>query len=144
MSETTAPISPDLLEILRDPRAVQEPEKYGPDPGKLELVHDCWLVSNDTGYKYPIKDGIPVMLIEEGARWKDTAVADLPVPPPDSEPTDDNPLAAIDPTYETQSSNRFYLMLAAGVIFGIIGLAVFLRKRAGSTADAPALEADAA
>jgi hypothetical protein len=32
--------------------------------------------------KYPIRDGIPVMLIEEGKKWKETAVEDLPVPPP--------------------------------------------------------------
>jgi len=83
MSETTPPlpISADLLEILRDPKAVQEPTKYGPDPGRLELAHNCWLISKDTGYKYPIKDGIPVMLIEEGEKWKDTPVDELPVPP---------------------------------------------------------------
>ena len=31
---------------------------------------------------YPIRDGIPVMLIEEGRKWIDVDVADLPVPPP--------------------------------------------------------------
>jgi uncharacterized protein YbaR (Trm112 family) len=88
MSETTQelPISEDLLQILRDPAAVQEPEKYGPDPGQLELVHNAWLVSKDTGYKYPIKDGIPIMLIEEGVRWKDTAIEDLPMPPESADP----------------------------------------------------------
>ena len=84
MSQTTeTPISPDLLEILRCPVAVQADE-YGDDPGRLELVHGCWLVCADTGMKYPIRDGIPVMLIEEGEKWKETAVADLPVPPPPS------------------------------------------------------------
>ena len=80
--ETPSPISPDLMEILRDPQAIQEGARYGADPGRLELVHGSWLVSADTGYKYPIRDGIPVMLIEEGARWKDTPVDALPVPPP--------------------------------------------------------------
>jgi uncharacterized protein YbaR (Trm112 family) len=32
--------------------------------------------------KYPIVDGIPIMLIEEGEKWKNVAVDDLPVPPP--------------------------------------------------------------
>jgi uncharacterized protein YbaR (Trm112 family) len=32
--------------------------------------------------KYPIRDGIPVMLIDEGMKWRNTAVAELPVPPP--------------------------------------------------------------
>jgi len=76
------PISPELLEILRDPLAVQDKETYGDDPGRLELVHNCWLISKDTGLKYPIKDGIPVMLIEEGQKWKDVDIDDLPVPPP--------------------------------------------------------------
>ena len=83
MSETEdLPISERLLEILRDPAAVQDRDAYGDDPGRLELVHNCWLVSADTGYKYPIKDGIPVMLVEEGEKWKDTLIDDLPVPPP--------------------------------------------------------------
>jgi hypothetical protein len=76
------PISEELLEILRCPQAVQEKEKYGDDPGRLELVKGCWLVSADSGLKYPIREGIPVMLIEEGEKWRDTAVEDLPVPPP--------------------------------------------------------------
>ena len=80
-NEQTSPISPELLEILRCPVAVQSTE-YGEDPGRLELVHDCWLVSADTQMKYPIRDGIPVMLIEEGQKWKDTPVDQLPVPPP--------------------------------------------------------------
>ena len=76
--ETLSPISPDLLEILRDPQALQQAGRHAADPSRLELVHGSWLVSADTGYKYPIRDGIPVMLIEEGARWKDTPVDALP------------------------------------------------------------------
>lgn len=75
------PISPELLEILRCPLAVQSKE-YGEDPGRLRLVKNSWLISDDSGLKYPIRDGIPVMLIEEGQKWKDVAEADLPVPPP--------------------------------------------------------------
>lgn len=82
MSESALPISPELLEILRDPYAIQQSQEQGGDPGRLELVHNSWLVSPETGYKYPIRDGIPVMLIEEGRRWRETAVSDLPVPPP--------------------------------------------------------------
>lgn len=75
------PISRELLEILRCPLAVQS-KAYGPDPGRLELAHNCWLVCADSGLKYPIRDGIPIMLIEEGMKWKEVAVEDLPVPPP--------------------------------------------------------------
>jgi hypothetical protein len=76
-----SPISPELLEILRCPLAVRSDE-YGDDPGRLELLHDCWLVCADSGMKYPIRNGIPVMLIEEGEKWRGTAVTNLPVPPP--------------------------------------------------------------
>lgn len=79
--ENEMPISPELLEILRCPVAVQSNE-LGEDPGKLELVHNTWLVCHDTNMKYPIRDGIPVMLIEEGEKWKDIPVEKLPVPPP--------------------------------------------------------------
>ncbi len=80
-NNTDLPISPELLEILRCPLAVQSKE-YGDDPGRLRLVKNSWLVSDDSGLKYPIRDGIPVMLIEEGQKWQNTAEADLPVPPP--------------------------------------------------------------
>lgn len=75
-------INSDLLDLLRCPVAVRNKD-LGEDPGRLELVHDCWLVCADSGMKYPIRDGIPVMLIEEGEKWKNTAVEDLPVPPPE-------------------------------------------------------------
>jgi uncharacterized protein len=84
MAENTPPaIDPELMAILRCPVAVHYKDR-GDDPGKLELVHGYWLVSADSGYKYPIRNGIPVMLIEEGEKWKDTPVEDLPVPPPDA------------------------------------------------------------
>ena len=87
MADETPPdavISPDLLDILRCPEAVHYTDR-GDDPGRLELVHGCWLVSADSGYKYPIRDGIPVMLIEVGRKYKDVLVADLPVPPPNED-----------------------------------------------------------
>lgn len=74
-------VSPQLLEILRCPEAVHFTDK-GEDPGRLELVKDCWLVCADSGNKYPIVDGIPVMLVDVGRKWRDTPVEDLPVPPP--------------------------------------------------------------
>ena len=73
------PIDDSLLEILRCPVAVQS---AGEDPGRLRLLREAWLVCDESGYKYPIRDGIPVMLVEEGARWKDTSEDQLPVPPP--------------------------------------------------------------
>ena len=71
-------ISEDLLEILRCPACVREHE------GLLVLHQDTWLVCQEPecGRKYPIKDDIPVMLIEEGDKWVSVSVDELPVPPP--------------------------------------------------------------
>jgi uncharacterized protein YbaR (Trm112 family) len=118
------PISRDLLEILRDPLAVQEPEKYGDDPGQLELVGDYWLVSKDTGLKYPIRDGIPVMLIDEGMKWKDTAVADLPMPPPaDSAAATPRPEGVLSP-----ANSKSNIPIIGAVVAGGVGLLLLLRR----------------
>jgi uncharacterized protein YbaR (Trm112 family) len=78
-----ANISPELLEILRCPHCVSGATRQpGEDPGKLTLVKDAWLVQPECGRKYPIRDGIPIMLIQEGEKWINTKVEDLPVPPP--------------------------------------------------------------
>lgn len=133
---TQSPISPDLLEILRDPQAIQEGDKYGADPGRLELVRGVWLVSADTGYKYPIRDGIPVMLIEEGARWKDTPVDALPVPPPAAEPP---PVTrAIEATSTTQPAPDYRLLLAAGaILLFLLAIMSLSRKRPANHSEFP-------
>ena len=69
-------VSSELLEILRCPACVQEKE------GLLELFKETWLVCDDCNRKYPITEDIPVMLIEEGDKWVQTPVDELPVPPP--------------------------------------------------------------
>lgn len=47
---------------------------------KVELTREHWLVCQDAECrrKYPIRDDIPQMLIEEGDRYRDTEVDDLP------------------------------------------------------------------
>jgi uncharacterized protein YbaR (Trm112 family) len=81
-TQNTSPtINPLLLEILRCPVAVRAANR-GQDPGRLRLVRDCWLVCDESGMKYPIRDGIPIMLIEEGEKWRDVDENNLPVPPP--------------------------------------------------------------
>lgn len=71
-------VSQDLLEILRCPACVREKQ------GMLKLVKDTWLVCQepDCKRKYPIRDDIPVMLIEVGDKWVNTSEDALPVPPP--------------------------------------------------------------
>jgi uncharacterized protein len=70
MSDSHSTLNAAFLEILRCPVAVHYKDK-GEDPGKLRLVHNGkWLVCDDSGYKYPIVDGIPRMLVEIGEKYK--------------------------------------------------------------------------
>lgn len=70
-------VAQELLEILRCPADVRN----GPTAGLLDLVHDgTWLVCRDCGRKYPIKNDIPIMLIEEGDKYKNTPVEQLGAP----------------------------------------------------------------
>ncbi len=65
---TKRSISPELLEILACPA----------DKGPVELMVDSegkeWLVNRRNGYRYPVEDGIPIMLIEEGEKHKDPSL----------------------------------------------------------------------
>jgi hypothetical protein len=69
-------LSQDFLDILRCPACVREKE------GLLEYYREAWLICQDCGRKYPVNDDIPVMLIDVGDKWAQTAKADLPVPAP--------------------------------------------------------------
>lgn len=76
-------VSQDLLEILRCPACVSGPTRRpGNDPGRLRLVNNVWLVclEEGCGRKYPIKDDIPIMLIEEGDKYINTPVEELGLP----------------------------------------------------------------
>ncbi len=54
-------VSQDLLDILVCPDDKQD----------LEYVDGKWLVCHTCGRQYPIVDGIPVMLIEVGDKYRD-------------------------------------------------------------------------
>lgn len=58
-------VSKDLLDILRCPACVREKD------GLLEYYKESWLICQDCGRKYPIRDDIPVMLIEEATTVDD-------------------------------------------------------------------------
>ena len=66
-------LSPDLKEILACPKCKGDLE-FHEDRAEIHCPR-CRLA-------FAIRDGIPVMLIEEGDKWVQTAVEDLPVPPP--------------------------------------------------------------
>lgn len=78
---TDAPkIDAKLLEVLRCPVGVK---MGGDNPGALSIAHGgWWLVCAQSGYKYPVIDGIPHTIPEVGEQWKDTPTESLPVPPP--------------------------------------------------------------
>lgn len=71
-------VSAELLEILRCPADVRN----APDAGMLDLVRTDspvpFLVCRDCGRKYPIKNDIPIMLIDEGDKYQKTAIEELP------------------------------------------------------------------
>lgn len=71
-------VSADLLEILRCPADVRN----GPNAGLLDLVRADsavpFLVCRDCARKYPIKNDIPIMLIEEGDKYQKTPIEQLP------------------------------------------------------------------
>jgi uncharacterized protein YbaR (Trm112 family) len=69
-------VHPDLLEILRCPACVREKD------GLLDFYKESWLICKDCGRKYPVVDDIPVMLIDEGDKWKSMQKVSLPIPPP--------------------------------------------------------------
>ena len=55
-------VSEELLEILRCPNCVREKD------GLLEYYKESWLICQDCDRKYPIRDDIPVMLIDEAEK----------------------------------------------------------------------------
>ncbi len=61
-------VRPELIERLVCPA----------DKGPLDLVDGKWLVNRRNGYRYPITDGIPVMLVEVGERYRDPALITAP------------------------------------------------------------------
>lgn len=70
-------VSQELLDILRCPACAQN------QGGVLDYYKESWLICRDCGRKYPIRQDIPVMLIDEGDQWVNVAAETLPVPPPD-------------------------------------------------------------
>ncbi|MCS6842836.1 MAG: Trm112 family protein [Caldilineales bacterium] len=64
-SELGGALDPELLKILVCPL----------DRGPLKLSEDGkWLINPRNGYRYPIRRGIPVMLVEEGRKYQDTSL----------------------------------------------------------------------
>ena len=68
--ETTSEIDPRLLEILVCP-LTKAPLRYDREAQEL--------ISEEAGLAYPIRDGIPIMLVDEARRLRDD---EMPGKPP--------------------------------------------------------------
>jgi uncharacterized protein len=60
-------ISQDLLEILACPDCKKPVRREDAAPGDNA---QAWLVCTGCGLRYPVRDDIPIMLIEEASRPK--------------------------------------------------------------------------
>lgn len=83
---TNSALNDELVQLLRCPVALQENQNKGTDavddPGRLRLSQNgLWLICDETGCKYPITNGLPVMLPEVGERYRGTPEAELPDSP---------------------------------------------------------------
>jgi uncharacterized protein YbaR (Trm112 family) len=68
------------MDILRCPACASGGQGELPDPGQLDLWEKSWLVCQDCQRKYPIRNQIPVLLIEEGDKHQKTSLDDLGTP----------------------------------------------------------------
>jgi uncharacterized protein YbaR (Trm112 family) len=119
-------VSQELLEILRCPNCVRN----GPDAGLLDHEGN-WLICHDCDRKYPIRDDIPVMLIEEGERFQDVPREELPeVPPPEERPALSVPPIPSLPGEDRQKLFLILLGLALGI--GVAVLVVYRLRQAES------------
>jgi uncharacterized protein YbaR (Trm112 family) len=116
-------VSQELLDILRCPSCVRD----GPEAGLLDHEGN-WLICSSCDRKYPIRDDIPVMLIEEGDRFKDVAREELPEVPPSEER---KPVAATPQAPEAMDERQKLFLLLVGLAAGalLILLLVKLLKR---------------
>jgi uncharacterized protein YbaR (Trm112 family) len=71
MTEPSPQIDPKLLEIIVCP-LTKAPLRY--DRAAQELISD------EAGLAYPIRDGIPIMLVDEARRLDDRPPQALPAP----------------------------------------------------------------
>jgi uncharacterized protein YbaR (Trm112 family) len=71
--EVTPEIDPRLLEILVCP-LTKAPLRYDREAREL--------ISEEAGLAYPIRDGIPIMLVDEARKLRDDEMLAKPSPPP--------------------------------------------------------------
>ena len=85
-----------------------------------------WLLCTDCDRKYPIRDDIPVMLIDEGDRFANLALEDLPDIPPPEKP---HPAPAAPPLAREPIGDLipYVLLGVAGLVAGLV-VVLLIRK----------------
>ena len=114
-------VSQELLGILRCPSCVSQ----GPDAGHLDRAGN-WLICGDCDRAYPIRDDIPVMLIEEGDRYRGVPRAELPEVPPAEVPA---PVTSGFSEAEGLTEEQTLFVALVGLLVGL-GLVLFFVSRA--------------
>jgi len=104
-------VSQELLEILRCPDCVRN----GAEAGLLDHAGN-WLICRDCDRKYPIREDIPVMLVEEGERFRHVARESLPETPPSEERA---PLASLPALPQSAEDRQRLILTIVGVALGI-------------------------
>jgi uncharacterized protein YbaR (Trm112 family) len=111
------------LGILRCPSCVSQ----GPDAGHLDRAGN-WLICDDCERAYPIRDDIPVMLIEEGDRFRGVPRSELPEAPPPEAPAPAL-VSSSSSGAEAAMDEQTLILAAIGLLVGV-GLVLFLVARA--------------
>lgn len=117
-------VSQELLDILRCPNCVRD----GPESGVLNREGN-WLICGDCERKYPIRDEIPVMLVEEGERYQHLSIEELPTVPPAEERALAVASAGGLPALSDKQRLALTLIGAAVGIGLVVGLVMLLRDR---------------
>jgi len=115
-------VSRELLAILRCPVCVHNQPEGG------VLSHQgSWLICQDCDRKYPIRDDIPVMLIDEGDRFRALLADELPaIPPPEKlQPMPRPPM----PAGSGGQAILPYLLLGAAGLLGGLFVVWLIRER---------------
>jgi hypothetical protein len=102
----------------------------GKRPGGGHLEREgSWLVCAECERAYPIRDGIPVMLIEEGDRYRGVSPEELPEPPPPEISTSTPPAGAVAPAELTEERTLFLVLMGLLLGAGLVALLVSRAKK---------------
>jgi hypothetical protein len=97
----------------------------GPEAGRLDRAGN-WLICEQCDRAYPIRDNIPVMLIEEGDRFRVVPRSELPAVPPPEIPVD---ASEAPPAPQGLADEQALILALVGLLLGL-GLVLLFVLRA--------------